>query len=81
MSKDRRKGSSYWIYLRLMTTFSWQHAPLKSHLGPKLWGLEKTLFATFLHQSITFSGFHCFHFQCILEKPRLRPVGPGAHIC
>ena len=24
-----------------------------------------TLFAPFLHQSITFSGCHCFHFQCV----------------
>ena len=23
-------------------------------------------FAPFLHQSVTFSGFHCFHFLCVL---------------
>ena len=33
--------------------------------------------ATFLHQSVTFSGFHCFHFHCVLFwsfpfKPPLR---------
>ena len=41
------------------------------------WFQIGTLFARFSHQSITFSGFHCFHFHCVLFwsfpfKPPLR---------
>ena len=32
--------------------------------GIILW--NRDTFALFLHQSITFSGFHCFHFKCVL---------------
>ena len=32
----------------------------------KVWSQIVALFATFLHQSVTFYGFHCFHFQCVL---------------
>ena len=29
----------------------------------KVWSQIVALFAPFLHQSVTFYGFHCFHFQ------------------
>ena len=32
----------------------------------KVWFQIVVLFAPFLHQSVTFSGFHCFHFHCLL---------------